>query len=114
MDVKIAVQGFVDWHHRKCVQALQTIAMLADTGSKEHKERFDPDGPNGIPAGWQVAEAMREIANDVVGGVLLQNPLIKPRGFWCEFDDKGRCLDLVEGTPDNPVGDQYVWIQEVL
>jgi hypothetical protein len=63
------VQVFIDAKLKQCVRALQTIAMLAETGSKEHKERFDPDGANGIPTGWRVAEAMREIANDTVGSL---------------------------------------------
>jgi hypothetical protein len=59
--------------HRQCVKALQQIAQLADTGSKAHKERFCPNGEgDGIANGWRVAEAMREVANNVVGGVSLQ------------------------------------------
>jgi hypothetical protein len=59
--------------HRQCVKALQQIAQLADTGSKAHKERFCPNGEgDGIANGWRVAEAMREVANSVVGGVSLQ------------------------------------------
>jgi hypothetical protein len=55
------------------VKALQQIAQLADTGSKAHKERFCPNGEgDGIANGWRVAEAMREVANNVVGGVSLQ------------------------------------------
>jgi hypothetical protein len=65
------VQVFIDARFKQCVFALQQIAMLAETGSKEHKERFDPDGPNGIPTGWRVAEAMREIAKDLVGSINL-------------------------------------------
>jgi hypothetical protein len=49
-------------------RALQLIAQLADTKSRAHKERFCPNGEgDGIANGWRVAEAMREIANDVVG-----------------------------------------------
>jgi hypothetical protein len=66
-----SVQIFIDDHHKQCVRALQVIALLADTGSNEYKERFAPDGPDGIPTGWRVAEAMREIANDVVGSISL-------------------------------------------
>jgi hypothetical protein len=59
--------------HRQCVKALQQIAQLADTGSKAHKQRFCPNGEgDGIANGWRVAEAMRDIANNVVGGVSLQ------------------------------------------
>ena len=67
--------------YTKCIQALQRIALLADTGSKEHKERFCPNGKgDGIANGWRVAEAMREIASDVVGSVSL------PRSLFCEMD----------------------------
>jgi DNA repair exonuclease SbcCD ATPase subunit len=59
--------------YRQCVKALQQIAQLADTGSKAHKQRFCPNGEgDGIANGWRVAEAMRDIANNVVGGVSLQ------------------------------------------
>ena len=35
------------------------------------------------------------------------------RGFWCEFDANGSCLDLVEGEKgDGPPGVNFVWIQE--
>ena len=62
------VQVFIDWHHKRCVEALQKIAMLADTGSDLHKERFNPNGEgDGIANGWRVAEAMRELANDAIG-----------------------------------------------
>lgn len=71
----IAVQVNIDDHYKQCVLALQTIAQLADTGSKAHKARFCPDGEDGIPTGWRVAEAMREVANDVVGSVSLTKSL---------------------------------------
>jgi hypothetical protein len=105
------VQVFIDDHHKRCVKALQLIALLGDTGSNEYKDRFDPDGPNGIPAGWRVAEAMREVANDVIGylPIMSRSPY---RGFWCQFNDKGQCLDLVEGSRDAPPESEYVWIQE--
>ena len=62
------VQVYIEDHHKRCAKALQLIAALADTGSPEHKERFCPNGEgDGIPNGWRVAEAMREIANDVMG-----------------------------------------------
>ena len=61
--------------YKQCVQALQQIAQLADTGSRAHKERFCPNGEgDGIANGWRVAEAMRDVANNVVGGVNLQQP----------------------------------------
>lgn len=44
--------------------ALQKIVQLGDTGSEAYRAAFDPDGPNGIPTGWRVAEKMREIAID--------------------------------------------------
>jgi len=61
--------------HRQCVQALQQIAQLADTGSEAHKKRFCRNGAgDGIANGWRVAEAMREVANNVVGGLSLPQP----------------------------------------
>lgn len=75
------VQVNIDAHYKQCVLALQRIAQLADTGSRAHKERFNPNGEgDGIANGWRVAEAMREIANDVVGSVSL------PRSLFCEMD----------------------------
>ena len=57
----------------KLREALQRIALLADSGSKEHKERFCSNGEgDGIANGWRVAEAMREHANDVVGSLPLK------------------------------------------
>lgn len=108
------VQVFVDWHYRQCVRALQIIAMLADTGSDIHKKKFCPNGEgDGIPNGWRVAEAMREIANDTVGYLPERaSDADRPRGFWCQFNTKGQCLDLVEGNPNDPIGIEYVWIQE--
>jgi hypothetical protein len=106
------VQAFVDWHHKQCVKALQLIAQLADTGSEEHKERFNPNGEgDGIANGWRVAEAMREIANDTIGNVPVMERS-SHRGFWCEFNTEGQCLDLVEGNRDEKPGIGYVWIQE--
>jgi len=79
-DVK-AVQVNIDEHYKQCVMALQKIAQIADTGSRAHKELFYPsDGGDGIANGWRVAEAMREIANDVVGSVRL------PKSLFCEMD----------------------------
>lgn len=68
-------------HYKQCVLALQQIAQLADTGSKSHKDRFQPNGEgDGIANGWRVAEAMRDISNDVVGSVSL------PKSLFCEMD----------------------------
>jgi len=76
MAIKAEVQVSIDSHHKKCIAALTEIALLADTGSKAHKERFQPNGKgDGIANGWRVAEAMREIANDVVGSVSLLRSL---------------------------------------
>lgn len=76
-----AIQVNIDDHYKQCVMALQQIALLADTGSRSHKERFCPNGEgDGIANGWRVAEAMREIANDAVGSVAL------PRSLFCEMD----------------------------
>jgi hypothetical protein len=103
------VQIFIDDHHKRCVKALQLIALLADTGSKEYKERFE--GTSVDLNGWRVADTMREIANDVVGYMPIMPPSAY-RGFWCHFNDKGQCLDLVEGSRDAPPESEYVWIQE--
>jgi hypothetical protein len=82
-DVK-AIQVNIDEHYKQCVMALQKIAQIADTGSRAHKELFGQYGEgNGIASGWQMAEAMREIANDVVGSVSL------PRSLFC-VDDRVR------------------------
>ena len=75
------IQVDIDTHYKQCVIALQQIAQLADTGSRAHKERFQQNGEgDGIANGWRVAEAMREIANDVVGSVSL------PKSLFCEMD----------------------------
>jgi len=64
------VQVYIDKHHEQCVRALQLIAKLADTGSEEHKARFESRRlGDGTANGWRVAEAMREIAIDAVGNV---------------------------------------------
>ena len=49
----------------KLATALQTIALLGDTGSKAFRSRW-PINPHHVP-GWSVAARMREIALDVVG-----------------------------------------------
>lgn len=36
----------------------------------------------------------------------------KARGFWCEFNDKGQCLDLIESPRNESPGHEYTWIQE--
>ena len=65
-----SIQIIIDEHYKQCVMALQQIAQLADTGSQLHKERFQANGEGDeIPNGWRVAEAMREIANDVIGSL---------------------------------------------
>ncbi len=76
-----SIQVNIDEHYKQCVTALQQIAQLADTGSKAHKERFCLTfGSDGKANGWRVAEAMREIANDVVGSISL------PKSLFCEGD----------------------------
>jgi hypothetical protein len=66
-------------------RALQLIAQLADTKSRAHKERFQPNGEgDGIANGWRVAEAMREIANDVVGHEQIEQPE-HTREDWAEL-----------------------------
>lgn len=63
------VQVFVDDHHRKCVEALKRIALLTDVKSVEHQEKFSEWYRIGTtPSGWRVAESIREIANDALGG----------------------------------------------
>jgi len=47
----------------KLSEALQKIAMLADTGSGEYRKEFGTK----VVSGWRVAERMREIALEVVG-----------------------------------------------
>jgi hypothetical protein len=61
------VQVFIDDHYKQCDKALQRIAMLGDTMSEEHFKQFNTGPGQPIANGWRVAEAMREIANDVVG-----------------------------------------------
>ena len=59
-------------HHERCLVALQRIAMLADTGSTEHKKEFSPYYSSGMsPSGWRIAEAMRIVANDTIGDIPL-------------------------------------------
>jgi hypothetical protein len=66
-------------------RALQLIAQLADTKSRAHKERFCPNGEgDGIANGWRVAEAMREIANDVIGHERIEQPE-HTREDWAEL-----------------------------
>ena len=60
------LQGFIDSHYQECVDALRLIVQFADIGSKEHKQRFDPEGMHGIPTGWRVADAMRDVAIEVI------------------------------------------------
>ena len=70
------VQVFIDEKFNQCVEALQKIAMLADTGSELHRKEFGDDSATGWTAnGWRVAEKMREIANDVVGSLPIEEDL---------------------------------------
>jgi hypothetical protein len=64
-----SIQVFIDDHYKRCVKALQQIALLGDTMSEEHYKRFNTGPGQPIANGWRVAEAMREIANDVVGNI---------------------------------------------
>jgi hypothetical protein len=76
-------------------RALQLIAQLADTKSRAHKERFCPNGEgDGIANGWRVAEAMREIANDVVGND--------------RIEQQKSPLDLVARIPDAAPADDRI------
>jgi hypothetical protein len=53
---------------------LQRVAMMADTGSKPHKQEFQSYYSNfDTPSGWRVAERMREVANDVVGNLPVED-----------------------------------------
>jgi len=47
--------------------ALQQIALLADTMSEEHYKAFSTGPGQPVVNGWRVAEKMREVANDVIG-----------------------------------------------
>lgn len=48
--------------------ALQRIALMADTGSEIYKHFAEPYLKMGDkPSGWRIAEEMRQIANDVIG-----------------------------------------------
>ena len=70
------VQVSIDEKFTQCVSALQKIAMLADIGSELHRKEFGHDSATGWTAnGWRVAEKMREIANDVVGSLPLEEDL---------------------------------------
>ena len=61
------VQVYLDWHHKRCADALRKIAVLGDTMSPEHHAAFDTGPGQPIANGWRVAEKMREIANDAIG-----------------------------------------------
>ena len=70
------VQVFIDEKFKQCVAALQKIAMLADTGSDAYKEFAAPYLRMGDkPSGWRIAEEMRQVANDVVGSLPLEEDL---------------------------------------
>jgi len=73
------VQLFIDDHYKQCVKALQKIALIADTGTPEHREALKGYYEmHEIPTGWRVAEAMREVANDVVGNLTLEDTNNEP------------------------------------
>lgn len=62
------IQVCIDLHHKQCVEALKRIALLADTGTVEHKAEFSHYYSMGSkPSGWRIAESMRIIANDALG-----------------------------------------------
>ncbi len=70
------VQVFIDEKLKRCVAALQKIAMLADTGSDVYKEFAAPYLRMGDkPSGWRIAEEMRQVANDVVESLPLEEDL---------------------------------------
>ena len=73
-NVTVKIHAYIESHHKRCVEALQQIALLADTGSDEHQAKFCPNGiGDGIANGWRVAEAMREVAVDTIGALVLQS-----------------------------------------
>lgn len=61
------IQVYIDWHHKRCADALRKIALLGDTMSDEHFTAFNTGPGQPIANGWRVAEKMREIANDAIG-----------------------------------------------
>jgi len=64
--------------------ALQRIALLADCGSEQHKREYALHySLNSVAvSGWKVAEDMREIANDVIGNLPIEEDLsIYKRAF---------------------------------
>jgi hypothetical protein len=66
----------------RMVYTLQRIALLADTGSDEHKKEFETYYANfDKPIGWRVAERMREIANDVAGNYPIEDMTIYKRAM---------------------------------
>lgn len=64
--------------------ALQRIALLADTGSEQHKQEYALHYAlkGHVPHGWMVAEDMRQIANGVIGNLPIEEDLtIYKRAF---------------------------------
>ena len=77
MASSVEVQVFIEEKFKQCVAALQKIAMLADIGSELHRKEFGPDSATGWTAnGWRVAGKMREVANDVVGSLPLEEDFV--------------------------------------
>lgn len=112
----IAIQAFIEGHHKQCVRALQMIALLADTGSKEHRERFCPNGQGDLLTnGWRVAEAMRETANNVVGSWPAEEP-----GRYDSEGHRDRCaligllVSRVLGMQDNSPAEIEEHVREML
>lgn len=65
-------------------QALQRVALLADTGSEQHKQEYALHYAlkGHVPHGWMVAEDMRQIANGVIGNLPIEEDLtIYKRAF---------------------------------
>ena len=48
-------------------QAIREAIEISDTGSERHRAAFDPHGAGEVPAGWRVAEKMRETLVDAMG-----------------------------------------------
>lgn len=69
----VEIQAFIEGHHKRCVAALQRIALLADTGSDVHKAAYRRQyDACSSPTSWQIMGDMRETANDVVGNLPLE------------------------------------------
>ncbi len=64
-------------------KSLQRIALLADTGSDQHKQEYAAHYAmkGHVPHGWIIAEDMRQIANDAVGNLPVEDDSIYKRAM---------------------------------